>query len=210
MMSCVLKNYKLDIKYIISLDKAPYNVISPFAFITITFMIIFCSTIDFSEAQFFGHNIDLSNNKKSFDPQVAASGNNVYVAWRDETTGNGDIYVKASTDAGFNFTTTEKISRDEGSSLRPQISAIGNKAYVAWTDSSSNNTEIFFQSSINNGENFYNTTNLSNDPILSYFPRMAVSGDNIYVVWNHGINLENQDIYFKRISEEYFKRNHIE
>ncbi|MBA2267643.1 MAG: hypothetical protein H0W19_04820, partial [Nitrosopumilus sp.] len=138
------KNFKIDIKYINSLNKAPYKVISLFAFINITFMVILCSTIDFSAAQFFGHNIDLSNNKKSFDPQIAVSGNNVFVVWRDDSTGKGEINFKKSVNNGENFTFTKKLSNNEGMSSDPQIAASGNNVYVAWRDETTGNGDIYF------------------------------------------------------------------
>src|ERR671914_418959 len=43
----------------------------------------------------FGNTENLSNDiGNSYEPQIVISGNNVYVVWIDNTTGNGDIYFK--------------------------------------------------------------------------------------------------------------------
>ena len=67
--------------------------------------------------------VNLSN-ENSFDQQIAALGNKSYVVWADETTGNGDIYFKRSTDGGATFSsTTINLSNNTGSSVNPKISA---------------------------------------------------------------------------------------
>ena len=38
------------------------------------------------------------NAGQKFSPQIAVSGNNVYVVWTDKTPGNFDILFKRSTD----------------------------------------------------------------------------------------------------------------
>ena len=48
--------------------------------------------------------INLSNNTGiSSTPQIMTSGNNVYVVWSDQSTGDGDIYFRTSTDGGATF-----------------------------------------------------------------------------------------------------------
>ena len=67
----------------------------------------------------FGTPINLSNNTGgSFDPQIAASGNNVYVTWTDNTSGNDDIFVITNAQS---FGTPVNISNNPGLSETPQI-----------------------------------------------------------------------------------------
>jgi len=71
----------------------------------------------------FGIPINLSNNTGfSANPQIAASGNNVYVTWQDNTPGNNDIFV-ISNNQPFGFGTPINISNNLGGSVMPQISA---------------------------------------------------------------------------------------
>jgi hypothetical protein len=130
------------------------------------------------------------------------------VVWSDTTTGNGDIYFKASTDNGTTFSKSKKLSNDTGSSTDPRIAVSGkSNVYLVWRNSTSNNTDILFQASGDDAVNFGNTINLSKNPLLSGSPQVAISGNNLYVVWIDGITVEKGDIYFKRISEALFPRN---
>ena len=52
----------------------------------------------------FGTPINLSNNTGFFrNPQIATSGNNVYVTWIDNTPGNFDIFFAVSNNNGASF-----------------------------------------------------------------------------------------------------------
>jgi hypothetical protein len=69
----------------------------------------------------FGTPINLSNNAGiSFFPQIATSGNNVYVTWQDITPGNDDIFVITNAKP---FGTPVNISNNSGSYENPQIAA---------------------------------------------------------------------------------------
>ena len=69
----------------------------------------------------FGNPINLSNNTGfSFNPEIAAIGNNVYVTWQDNTPGNDDIFVITNAQP---FGTPINISNNPGSSQSPQIAA---------------------------------------------------------------------------------------
>src|SRR5215203_3767548 len=70
---------------------------------------------------------NLSNNDgRSDKPQIAAVGVNVYVVWRDNSSGKDQIYFKRSSDTGNSFNTTENLSNTNGSSTHPQITATEN------------------------------------------------------------------------------------
>jgi hypothetical protein len=86
-----------------------------------------------------GKNFDspenLSNNPGHSEmPQIAASGNNVYVVWQDSTPGNAEIFFRRSTDKGNNFDSTKNLSNNPEDSFDPQLRTSGNKVYVVWRD----------------------------------------------------------------------------
>jgi coproporphyrinogen III oxidase len=141
--------------------------------------------------------------ESSSEPQITTVGNNVYIAWRDETTGDGNIYFRRSSNYGNIFDEIEKLSNVNASSSEPQMSTYQNNLYLIWTQSTFNNMKIFFESSRNLGSDFYNSVDLSRNLTSSYYPRLETSQGNIYVVWKDGNNLDDTHIYFKRISEEY-------
>jgi hypothetical protein len=121
----------------------------------------------------FGTPINISNNTGfSFNPQIAAIGNNVYVTWTDFTPGNQDIFFAASTNNGTSFGTPINISNNTEGSQNPQIAAIGNNVYVTWEDNTPGNADIFV---ISNAQPFGTPVNISNNPGSSVNPQIAAS-----------------------------------
>ncbi|MBV9177537.1 MAG: trypsin-like peptidase domain-containing protein [Nitrososphaeraceae archaeon] len=132
--------------------------------------------------------IGLSNsNISSQGPRIAVSGNNVYVVWEESIqSGNNKIMFAKSTDRGDTF--SKPVNLTSGvmtDSETPSIAAFRNNVYIVWTDSSPGNFDIFFVKSTNGGTSFTKPMNLSNDPGISYQPRMATDGNNdgVYVLW---------------------------
>jgi glutaredoxin len=140
------------------------------------------------------------NNGSSIFPQLAATGNNVYVVWTDDTKGNNNIDSKVSHDYGNNFGRTKPVSRNNGSSVYPQLAANGNNVYVVWTDDTSGNTDINFRKSSDYGNNFNSTINLSRNNGSSVYPQLAANGNNVYVVWTDDTS-GNTDINFRKSSD---------
>ena len=86
------------------------------------------------------------NNGSSISPQIAAVGNNVYVVWSDNSTGNGDIYFKRSMDNGDNFRRIEYLSKDQTKSSAPDIKVLGkSNVYIVWVDTDLNKKTILFR-----------------------------------------------------------------
>ena len=100
--------------------------------------------------------INVSNNTGfSVNPQIAVSGNNVYVTWEDTTPGNADIFFAVSNNNGVSFGTPINLSNNTGNSINPQIAASGNNVYVTWHDDTpAGDRDIFFAASNNNGTSF--------------------------------------------------------
>jgi hypothetical protein len=144
---------------------------------------------------------NLSNNTgNSTAAQIASYLDNVYVAWEDATTENGDIYFKKSMDNGTSFGNIENLSNNTSFSDSFHIAVSGSNIYVVWTDNATGNGDIYFKKSMDNGTSFGNIENLSNDNGKSHGGRIVVSGNNVYVVWNDE-STGKGDIYFKRSSD---------
>jgi hypothetical protein len=144
----------------------------------------------------------LSNNNGSSElPKISSQGDNVYVVWQDNSSGNYDIYFTHSSDNGNRFAQVLSLSNNNGSSELPQISSQGDNVYVVWQDNSSGNYDIFFKPSTNNGTKFKSIRNLSNNNGSSELPQISSQGDNVYVVWQDNSS-GNYDIFFKRSPNE--------
>ena len=143
----------------------------------------------------FSTPINISNNTdSSVSPQIATSGNNVYVTWQDGPLFNRDTFFAVSTNNGTSFSTPINLGNNTGGTFFPQIAATGNNVYVAWQNGTSGNRDIFFAASNNNGMSF-GIINLSNNTGASQSPQIATSGSNVYVTWQD-IFPGNSDIFF--------------
>jgi len=138
----------------------------------------------------FSNITNITNNKHdSVYAQIAAIDNNVYVVWQESITTNSketnyEIYLKKSEDQGNTFSKPINLSNNSGFSEHPQIAVSKNGIFIIWADNTnSNNTEIMFTKSLDNGTTFGEVKNLSNDSKNSNNPEISVSDENVYVVW---------------------------
>jgi hypothetical protein len=133
-------------------------------------------------------NVSINSTGSSSFPQMSAVGSNIYVAWIDTTTGNNEIFFRQSNNTGESFRGARELSKtisvDGEYALFPSISSIGSNVYVVWQDKVSGNYEIFLRESNDGGGKFSGIKNLSkNNTGDSISPRIASSGNNVYVVW---------------------------
>ena len=133
-------------------------------------------------------NLSANNTSPSSGAQISAIGNNVFVVWQDLVSGNNEIYYRHSNNTGERFRGVSELSKtlsvDGESALYPQISVNGNNVYVVWQDKVSGNNEIFLRESNDGGNKFSGIKNLSrNNTGDSITPRIASSGNNVFVVW---------------------------
>ncbi|MFL6315557.1 MAG: sialidase family protein, partial [Nitrososphaeraceae archaeon] len=78
------------------------------------------------------------------NPQIFASGSNVYIAWTNHnvTTGNDVVLFAKSSNNGIAFSDIRSLSNPGGESVLPQIATSGNNVYVTWSyDDTSKATE---------------------------------------------------------------------
>lgn len=63
---------------------------------------------------------------------MAVSGNNVYAAWADDTSGKREILFAKSASAGNAFGRAVTLSGAGASSYNTEIAAYGDSVYVVW------------------------------------------------------------------------------
>ena len=130
-----------------------------------------------------------NNNYDSVYGQIAAIDNKVYVVWQESVTHNSneknyEVYLKKSEDQGNTFSKAINLSNNSGFSEHPQIAVSKNEIFIVWADNTnSNNTEIMFTKSLDNGTTFGKIKNLSNNSKDSNNQEISVSDQNVYVVW---------------------------
>lgn len=147
-----------------------------------------------------------SNNRKSGGgAQIAVNSNNVYVVWVEgkiEAYFNDfDVFFVRSTDNGANFDNPVNLSKNVGMSSNPAIATSGSKVYVGWQDNAPSNGDpsgnwgAFLRVSTDNGASFGSLINVSNNEGPSFAPKIALSGDDVYLVWMDN-SVGNGDIFF--------------
>jgi hypothetical protein len=143
-----------------------------------------------------------SNEGNSEIPEEAISGNNVYIAWIDDTSGNRDVFFRKSIDQGKTFGDTVNLSNMPGGAYNVQIIAIYNYIFVVWEHTPDNNGQIFFKRSVDYGNTFDKTVSLGNNTGFYGLPQIsAVSSNeeknnsnrinsriNIYTIWHDSSN----------------------
>jgi hypothetical protein len=139
--------------------------------------------------------IKCKNNYAHVRVPIAISGDNVYLTWWDNKTGNNEVFFARSTDNGKTFEPTINLSNATGASADNEISAQGDNVYVTWWDNQTGNWEVFTRASTDNGETFNDAVMLNGlaDARFKLIPppsdRIAIdslvasSGNNQYVVW---------------------------
>lgn len=128
--------------------------------------------------------IDVSSTTgQSGTPQISVSKDNIYAVWMDNTSGNYDILFTKSIDGGKSFGAPINISNQHTDSGYPQFAVTGNNVYVTWTQTiASQNYDVFFAKSTDNGVTFGTPVNISNNFGASGWPKI-VSDGTIYISW---------------------------
>jgi hypothetical protein len=134
-------------------------------------------------------------------PDIACTGNNVYVVWEDFRNGvlNSDIFFNYSLNNGASWQPLD-IGIDIGPyrAAGPAISSGLNNVFVSWADMRNDptmlNSDIFFNTSFNNGALWLPNAirlNTGSAPgsAVNYGPEICSSAGNVYVSWNDGRNL---------------------
>ena len=140
------------------------------------------ATISFSSA------INLSNTADdSVFPKIAVNNNNVYVAWQ-ENLGTGEVYFNASSNRGASFTPGSSVNLSNDATHDSEDIDFGvyqNNVYIVWQNDTAtvNEEKIEFIRSTNNGTSFESIINISGDQTFVDVPRLAVSGESVYVMW---------------------------
>jgi N,N-dimethylformamidase beta subunit-like protein len=144
-----------------------------------------------------------SNEGNSEIPEEAMSGNNIYIAWIDDTSGNRDVFFRKSIDQGKTFGDTVNLSNMPGGAYNVQIIAIYNYVFVVWEHTPDNNGQIFFKRSLDYGNTFDKIVSLGNNTGFYGLPQIsaAVSSNeeknnsnrinsriNIYTIWHDSSN----------------------
>jgi hypothetical protein len=108
------------------------------------------------------------SNTISVDTLVAASGDNEYVVWWDNKTGNWEVLFDRSTDNGKTFSgnVTNISNSADMRSIGARIAASGDNVYIAWIDiANTGQKQVMFRASTDNGKTFSNPVRLNSTTV---------------------------------------------
>jgi hypothetical protein len=143
----------------------------------------------------------------AFTPEIACSGDHVYLTWEDTRDGvleNGNIYARSSDDGGATFGDEFALDGDEDGkamSLEPQVVADGEDAYVVWFDGRSGAYDIYASGSDDGGATWKPAVRVDGgNPGGGYsaHARAAYDGSTLYVAWEDSRTGDHSDIYFAK------------
>jgi hypothetical protein len=103
--------------------------------------------------------VDLGEFRKA---PIAISGNNIYVVWSTNSTGNEEVMFRVSTDAGQTF--EDKINLSNSSlveSVDAEIAAEGKNVIVTWWERNQTENNPVMRISSDNGQTFQPILNLA-------------------------------------------------
>jgi len=146
--------------------------------------------------------INLSNSAFAWDSRIAVTEKNVYVAWNQKSDLSSDIFFSKSVDNGKSFSEPINLSNSKVDSLDSGIIVSENNVYIVWHEKMPT-SDIFFVKSNDNGKTFEEVINLSDSPSESKISRdtkMAISGNNIFVVWYED-TLDSYGVFFVRSTD---------
>ena len=133
---------------------------------------------------------------------IAVSGDNVYVAWWGNSSGNYEVMFKASDDGGKTFNDKISLSNStNGTSVEADIATSGDNVYVTFADNRTGFADAYIITSNDNGKTFNqailltdNTNStITNKTLMSqmnynkvkispYELKVAADGDKVYVL----------------------------
>ena len=93
--------------------------------------------------------------------------------------------------------TTINVSNSAGSSFKTALAVSGNNVHIVWDDLTPGNFDILYSRSFDGGATFSPMINLSDNAGTSNRPAIAVSGNNVHVVWEDKTP-GNSDIFYRR------------
>ena len=156
---------------------------------------VYFSTSPSNEINFRSHDI-ISNLGNSSNPQIAADGSSVFLAWETNRyggTGSTDnsIYYSYSLDGGNTFHTV-LVSNQDKNSTNPKIATSNGNVYLAYQDSTN---DLVFVKNAENGSELVDTAKLYQGTEHLHLSSIDAKGKNVYVFWTDIIQ-GNETVFF--------------
>lgn len=140
------------------------------------------------------------NAQTSSDPAIAVdSSDTIHVVWYDLSPGVAEIFYKKSTDAGGNWSSTQRLTWNSNASFEPIVAVDSSDTiHLAWYNYIVAQTEIFYKKSTDGGSSWSASNRLTWNTGASQDPAIALdSSDNIHLAWQNWTP-DGTEIFYKR------------
>ena len=164
------------------------------------FLLSLIGLFDQSDAQTWSATERLTFNSGNSLEITAAldSAGNIYIFWRDQTFGSGDILMKKSTDNGSTWSNIQRLTWNISAIDLCAICDTNDILHIVWRRDLNHNYEIFYKKSTNLGTSWSSTYRLTFNPGHSEEPQlMKDTSNNIYVSWIDQTYGDNDVVYKK-------------
>ena len=160
-------------------------------FLILSFLLLISTVTGVAALSYtLGSQVNVSNNAGvSETPQIKASGSNVFVVWKDSTSGTNNILFKKSTNNGTTFGSAATLDTGSANSQDPQMALSGTNIYSVWHEDSP--SVIAFAKSSDTGGTFGAQVTLSSATATSVLPQINASSSDVHVTWQ-----QDTDIYY--------------
>jgi hypothetical protein len=139
----------------------------------------------------------------SSHPRIGVeSSGNLHVIWKEEVTGNEEIYYKKSTDNGETWTTSKRLTWTPGDSWYPSMAVTSSgDIHVAWDDDTPGNREIYYKKSTAGGDTWTTNKRITWTSGASLYSGIAVdSSGYLHLVWYEDVS-GNDEIFHSQSTD---------
>ncbi|MFL5356724.1 hypothetical protein [Archangium sp.] len=137
--------------------------------------------------------IDLNEQARGGDLDLAAEGSHVYAVWDD----GAHVYFRQSQDSGLTFAPPQVLDDGQSESGDARLATHSNGVYVVWREGSGCSSEIAFRRGMNGGTRFDPLVKLSQNAVASLDPLIDSHDTAVYVIWKEKRE-GSTDIFFTR------------
>jgi hypothetical protein len=125
-----------------------------------------------------------------------------YIVWHDYVNGKNQIFFMKSTNDGNTWGDPVQLTARSGNAQYPTFAEDGSNLYVAWEDYTDTGIPEIYLSRSTDGSETWSTQRLTNNTGYSKNPAIAVSGSNVYIVWQDDAQTPGYtEIFFKKSTD---------